>query len=988
VSQAWIHPGSDTKYFMTMRRIKGIPGYKHPSPSRFIVWLALGLAFSLGSARALTTSAYVTEQRLDDGFCLVADGRAAGICVTTNDWPGVRRAAADLQTDFRRVSGVAPLLLPEVSHAGSRVIIIGTIGQSALIDQLARAGKIDISAIAGKWEASFAEVVAQPWPGVDQALVICGSDRRGTIYGVYDLSEQMGVSPWHFFADVPATHHDTLFVQAGKHVAPSPVVKYRGIFLNDEAPDLSGWTQEKFGGFNHGFYTNVFELLLRLKANYLWPAMWDNCFNEDDPENFRLADEYGIVMGTSHVEPMMRADKEWNRRGFKPADWNFQTHSNELMKFWRDGLERNKSCENLITIAMRGKRDTPMSATANVALLEEIVAAQRKIIAQVYQTNAATVPQLWALYKEVQEYYEKGMRVPDDVTLLWSDDNWGNLRRLPSPADRQRPGGSGIYYHLDYVGMPRNYKWVNTVALARVWEQMQLAHAAGADRIWMVNVGHLQHVPLPTEFFLTLAWNPDDWPKAGGAEFMQRWAAREFGAAFVPEIVDVVDRFTRLNAHRKPELLSPDTFSVVNYQEADRVLAEWQSLAGEARDLSQQLPSNTRDAFFELVLYPVQACANLNELYVAAAKNRLYAAQGRAGANLYAAAVKRCFDADAGLTERYHRLAGGKWEHMMDQTHIGYANWQQPKVNVMPRVTKLTLPAAAKLGVAIEGSTNVWPDCAGEAVLPEFDKFNQPTWSIEVFNRGRTAGGFATAVSASWILLRQITNGVDGERIGVSVSWPVVPAGETNGFVLITSGTNSVRVRVNVSNPPQPSREAVEGFVAADGYVSIEANHFTDYLDAPSARWEPIGGLGNSASAMRLVPPTAASVTPPQNSPCLEYKIHWFKAGPVQVETRLAPTLNYVAGQGLRFGLSWDDDPVQIITAVPEHYTAGDANEDWQGVVADNVRKVRTSFNLKTSGPHTLKFWMVDAGVILEKIIVDGGGVRPSYFGPPESFHR
>jgi len=956
----------------------------------FLAVVSLGLC--AGRSAALTTDDFVTGQPTPGGFCVFANGHTADIDVATNDWPGVLRAAADLQTDIHRVSGLAAKILNGRQISSTNVILIGTVGKSEMIDRLVSAGKMDVSEISNKWESFVVQTVTRPFPGVENALVICGSDKRGTIYGIYDLSEQMGVSPWHFFADVPPRRHDEIYTKAGRFVQGPPTVKYRGIFINDEAPDLTGWVKEHYGDYNHGFYTNVFELLLRLRANYLWPAMWNNCFNEDDPENFRLADDYGIVMGTSHVEPMMRADKEWARAGYSARDWNFQTHSNELMKFWREGIERNKNCENLVTIAMRGKVDTAMSPTANVALLEAIVAAQRGIIADVYQTNAAAVPQLWALYKEVQEYYEKGMRVPDDVTLLWCDDNWGNLRRLPSPEDRQRAGGSGIYYHLDYVGSPRNYKWVNSVSIPRIWEQMSLAHLDGANQIWIANVGHLGHVQIPTEFFLTLAWNPEAWPREKMSGFTQLWATREFGEKFGRPIATVVDNFMRLNSRRKPELLSPDTFSVVDYREAENDLTDWRTVALEAGGIGRALPKKQRDAYFELVLYPVLACANLNELYVAAAQNRLYAGQHRASANDYAAKVKSLFEADAKLSAFYnHTLAGGRWNHMMDQTHIGYTRWQQPDFNNRPAIAELALPDAAKMGVAIEGSTNAWPDGSSEAVLPVLDKFNQRSRYMDVFDEGKKPLHFSAATSAPWILLGPDQGTVEKERrLWVGVDWKNAPTGETNGFVRVTSGTNSVVVKVNVSNPVEPSRDSAAGFVEAEGCVSIEVNHFTGKVDAPAARWEKIDGLGNTMSAMAVFPLAAPSVTPPANSPCLEYKMRLFDAGTVQVEARIAPTLNFVAGRGLRFALSFDDEPPQIVTAVPENYSvgSGDFNRDWGMTVSDNIRKVKTTFDLKNPGEHTLKFWMVDPGVVLEKIIVDCGGVKPSYLGPPESFHR
>jgi hypothetical protein len=866
------------------------------------------------------------------------------------------------------------------------------LGKSALIDQLVRTGKIDVSSIEGKWESFLIQVVPQPAPGVDNALVICGSDKRGTIFGIYDLSENIGVSPWYFWTDTPPKHHDALFVKTGSFVQGPPAVKYRGIFLNDEAPDLTGWAKKQFGGYNHAFYTNVFELLLRLKANYLWPAMWDNCFDEDDPLNAKLANDYGIVMGTSHVEPMMRADKEWDYAGFTANEWNFETHSNDLERFWREGIERNKDYENIITIAMRGKIDTPMSPTANVALLEEIVDAQRQIIADVMQTNAADVPQLWALYKEVQEYYEKGMRVPDDVTLLWCDDNWGDIRRLPSPADRSRAGGAGIYYHLDYVGDPRNYKWINSVQNEKTWEQMELAYHYGADKIWIVNVGHLQHVTFPTEFFLSLAWDPDKWNKDNIATFTKRWAEREFGEEFAPQITDVMSKYTQYSARRKPELLSPKIYSLVNYHEADDVLADWKSLSAEANEINQKLPQEERDTFFETVLYPVEASENINELYIDAAKNRLYASQGRASANDYVAKVKELFQTDADLSSYYNQtLEGGKWDHMMDQTHIGYMSWQQPRINVMPSVSSREIPDPPEMGVAIEGSTQAWPGSTDDAVLPAFDKFNEPSRHIDVFNRGTGSFQFATETSAPWILISTNSDTVEkDQRLWVSIDWKNAPKGSADGLVKISYGTNIVSVKLKVFNPSKPSRNSVKGFVEADGYVSMEAAHFSRNVSAPSVQWENIPNLGRTLSAMSIFPVTAPSTTPPKSSPHLEYDMFLFDSGAVNVQTIISPSLNFVAGRGLRFALSIDNEPPQIVTAVPEDFSVGQGggNRDWEKTVSDSVRIINTPFTVSKPGKHTLKVWMVDPGVVLQKIIVDCGGLQPSYLGPPESFHR
>jgi hypothetical protein len=961
------------------------------TPNKILSLAALCLFIFVRDSFALGQVQYVENVSRQNSFPIVQGNVAASLYVDSNDFAGVVRAANDLQADIGRVAGLTPTVFHEETGLGKNAIIVGTIGKSRVIDRLIRDGKIDAAQIAGKWESFLIQVVPEPLPGVASALVIAGSDKRGTIYGIYDLSEQMGVSPWYWWADVPVQHRDALFVKAGKYVQGPPAVKYRGIFLNDEAPALTGWVNEKFGDYNHKFYTNVFELMLRSKANYLWPAMWNNCFNEDDPLNPELAHEYGIVMGTSHVEPMMRADKEWNRKGYSAVQWNFDKYPTELSAFWKEGIERNKNYENIITIAMRGKIDTPMSEDANIALLEKIVAAQREIITDVMHTNAAAVPQLWALYKEVQEYYEKGMRVPDDVTLLWCDDNWGNVRRLPSPEERRRSGGAGVYYHFDYVGGPRNYKWLDTVPITKIWEQMNLAYHYGADRIWIVNVGDLKPLEFPLEFFLTFAWNPERWPKEKIAEYTRLWAEREFGPAHAADIADIIARYTKYNGRRKPELLEPSTFSLVDYQEADIVVADWKAITEKAGLISSVLPEKSRDAFYQLVLHPTKASAIVTELHVAAAKNRLYASQGRASANDLAAQTKALFQADADLSDYFnHQLANGKWNHMMDQTHIGYTYWQQPPKNTMPKVTEIELPEAAEMGVAIEGSTSAWPGSTNEAVLPPFDTFNQPRRYLDVFNKGKMAFEFSATSSAPWIVLSATHGTIEKEqRLCVSVDWSKAPKGSTNGLVRITrAGADPVIVKLNLFNPKKPARKSLTGFVEADGCVSIEAAHYTRKTAAASARWEKIDDYGRTLSSMTITPVTAPSVTPPQNSPCLEYQMYLFSTGTVEVASIIAPTLNFVPGRGLRFAISFDDETPQVLTAVPRNFFVDNGNRDWEESVKNNVRTIKSTHTITRPGYHTLKVWMVDPAVALQKIVVNMGGVKPSYLGPPESYHR
>ncbi len=952
--------------------------------ARLQILLSLAFLLCSGTVSAFTLgdAPYIEYAASPGSFAIVQHARAATIYVDANDDAGVVRAAHDLQSDVRRVSGCVPI----ITHAAplpTNVILIGTIGKSAIIDQLVQNKKIGVDEIRGKWESNLIQVVANPLPGIRSALVIAGSDKRGTIFGIYDVSEQIGVSPWYWWADVPVTHRDALFVKPGRHVEGEPAVKYRGIFLNDEAPSLTGWVNERYGGFNHYFYARVFELLLRLKANYLWPAMWNSAFYEDDPLNGTLANEYGIVMGTSHHEPMMRAWFEWRQHGVGP--WDYSTNATNLEAFWEYGIQRGRNWESTITVGMRGNGDEPMSPTDNISLLEKIVAAQRKIVAKNLTPTLAADPQVWALYKEVQSYYEKGMRVPDDVTLLWSDDNWGNLRRLPTPAERKRAGGAGIYYHFDYVGDPRSYKWLNTYPITKVWEQMDLAHAYGANRIWVVNVGDLKPMEFPIEFFLDYARDPIRWNQDNLSTYTKLWAARNFGPEHAAEIADLISKYTKYNGRRKPEQLEPGTFSLVNFQEADRVSSDWQSITKQAEQIQQELPPAYRDAFFELVLYPVKASAIVNQLYIAAGENHLYATQGRVSANDLAKRARALFAEDAALSAEYnHQLAHGKWDHMMDQTHIGYTFWNQPPLNAMPAVQEVQPASGPRMGVTVEGSA-IASDRSRTLSLPTFDIYNRQTRFIDVFNEGDQPFAFAARADRPWIAMTPDHGTIaKDQRLLVRIDWSQVPAGETPGTIFISQRSGAtVAVHLLASNPAAPSRNDLQGFVESNRYVSIEAADFTNRTSQGAAHWSDLPDFGETLSGMTIFPVTAPSVLPPHPAASLEYKMYLFDPGAYQVEAILAPTLNFVPGRGLRYAISFDDQAPQIVDAL-----ANDSEKAWTIAVSDGVRKVTSTLTVTQPGYHTLKFWMVDPGVVLEKLVVSQGRVPPSYLGPPESYRN
>jgi hypothetical protein len=972
--------------------------------------IALIAGARASEAQSTPVASPVSATPVAGGFTLSASGRSAPLVVSRRDYPGVLRAAADLGADLARVTNAAARVVDTMPRA-AQVVIIGTLGKSPVIDQLVRDGKIDGGIIRGKWEAFVSQVVEKPVPGVDRALVIAGSDKRGTIYGIYDLSSEIGVSPWYWWADVPTQHRADLYVRPGARTLGEPAVKYRGIFINDEAPAFSGWTREKFGGVNHKVYERMFELILRLKGNYLWPAMWGNAFADDDSLDAKLADEYGIVMGTSHHEPMTRAQQEWKRYGKGP--WDYGLNDSTLRDFWRKGIERMENGgsprENIVTIGMRGDGDRPMTTNgeSNVSLLEKIVADQRTIIADVTKKDPSKTPQLWALYKEVQDYYDKGMRVPDDVTLLFSDDNWGNVRRLPGAADRSRPGGFGIYYHFDYVGGPRNYKWINTNPIARVWEQLHLTHELGANRIWIVNVGDLKPMELPIQFFLDYAWNPSAIPAEKLPEYTRRWAENQFGAAHASAIAEITTTYLEYAGRRKPELIDTATYSLTNYREAERVVEDYDTLLARAERTGKSLPPAYRDAYYELVLHPIEAAANLNDLYVTAAKNRMYALEGRAATNDLAARARALFDRDAEISRYFNtELAGGKWSHMMDQTHIGYTYWQEPPRNTMPRVDVIQNAATADMGVAVveqnrvpfaggrggRGGAGAPPPGfsfggRGELALPAFDNYQRQTFHIDVYNRGTTPFEFSAQPAEPWVVVTPARGTVTKEqRVSVSVDWARAPSGERKVPITI-SGPNSARsvVQAIVSHPSAPSRESVTGFVEGNGYVSMEAEHFTRAVtSAAVTSWLRIPDLGRTLSAVAPMPVTAPAQTPGAGSAHLEYAVFLFDSGAVKVDTYLSPTLNFTgAATGLRYAVSFDEEAPQVVNVLSDS-----SMRAWEKLVADNINVTTTRHVIAKPGAHVLKVWAVDPGVVLQKIVIEARDIAPSYLGPPESFHR
>lgn len=829
--------------------------------------LAMCLAVSVGAVET-----FVSFSPVGGGFAVVKGGKPVNVVCSQDDHEGVQMAVANLAKDFGRVSGTDAAVMQSPQ---GECVIVGSL-KSGLIRQLVKAGKVDGKQLDGKTEKYLLQVVDRPLDGVARALVIAGSDKRGAIYGAYELSRQMGVSPWYWFADVPTQQHKDVYIKKGVYTDGEPKVKLRGIFINDEWPCFGNWTHSKFGGFKAGMYEHVFELILRLKGNFMWPAMWSSAFYDDDPLNGPLADKMGVIMGTSHHEPMALAHTDWKRN--RDGEWNYQTNGEALRRFWTTGIERAKDWETVVTVGMRGDGDEAMEGTGNIKLMERIVADQRAIIESVTGRPAAETPQVWALYKEVQDYYDRGMQVPDDITLLLCDDNWGNVRRLPALDAKPRKGGYGMYYHFDYVGTPRCSKWININPIPRVWEQMNLCYEYGVRQLWIVNVGDLKPMEYPITFFLDMAWNPERYNQDNLIRHSVDFCRSVFGDKEAAEAARLLRTYAKYNRRMTPENLSYKTFTM-NYNEWQRVTAEYDRLAADAEALGKRLPAEMQDAWYQLIGYPILACSNLYDMYYAQAMNQRLAKKNDPEANLWADRVAQCFGRDSVLAKQYHTMNGGKWNHLMSQIHIGYTKWSEPKQLVMPAVKRVEGTPKGTL-------TFPTPMPEGAYYAAKKDKYE---------------------------------------------------------------------------------------FKERDGYVSIEAEHFTRKTDGKAARWTVIPEMGRTLSAITPQPVTAST-----EGMALEYDVYTESDGYPRVTLRFSPTLNFNT-KGLSYAVSWDGGEETIVNI------NGDYNGDLGPIQREGVIDSQTIHGKLKPGRHTLRIRPLDNGLVLQKIMIDLGGMRKSFLGAPET---
>ena len=773
----------------------------------------------LASAALLTTISMSAADRFvnfKQGDLLLNANNRVEIYMDTNDCKGVSYAAHALLKDIKSVSGATATLTSDAgflkkADTARPAILVGTIGHSAAIDQLVKQKRINGNLLKGKREKFIITLT-------DGQLVIAGSDRRGTIYGIYELSQQMGVSPWYDWADVPIEHHDSIFVNKGIYTDGEPAVRYRGIFLNDEAPCLTSWVKNTYGTEygDHRFYQRVFELVLRLRGNMMWPAMWGWAFYADDAENEKTADEMGVVMSTSHHEPMARNHQEYarNRKGWGP--WNYQKNKTNLQKFFREGIERMKGTEQIVTIGMRGDGDEAMSEEADTKLMTNIINDQRKIIADVTGKKASETPQVWALYKEVLDYYDKGMKVPDDVTLLLCDDNWGNVRRVPNAQERKHKGGWGLYYHVDYVGAPRNSKMLNCTPVQNPWEQLTLAYENGIDRLWILNVGDLKPMEYPISQFMDIAWNPHKYAANQITDHTRDWCAQQFGEEQADEAARLLNLICKYNGRCTPEMLDKNTYSLEN-GEWQEVVNQYLKIEADALRQYNCLPAAYHDAYRQIILFPIEVMSNLHQMYFAQAMNNQLYEQGNPKANIWADECENHFKRDSLICDEYnHKMAGGKWNGMMTQKHIGYTSWNDA-------FEKDTCPKLFRVSTSSNETVIAGNDGVVEIEAPYYSSKTDATeakWT-EIPFMGK---------SVSAMTLMPYTKSVKGASITYKFKMQISKTSDGKAF----NGKQKVRIHViTKSTLDYLNKGGLTYGVSLDGASPVEVNFNKDLNEKP-----------------------------------------------------------------------------------------------------------------------------------------------------------
>lgn len=972
----------------------------------YILMLSALVAVSAGRAQV---AVHEKSPKTKYAFTLASPRQTAAILYDASDAAVVKRAAELFAADVEAVTGRYPRVTSAAGETGPAVIV-GTVGGSALIRRLSEAGKIDTAPLEGAWERYLIQTVANPLPGIRKALVIAGSDRRGAAYGLFTLSELIGVSPWYWWADVPVKKHAALHVDAPPTYSQTPSVRYRGIFLNDEDWGLTPWASQTFeperGNIGPRTYAKVCELLLRLKANYLAPAMHpvSTSFNQI-PENKLVADTFAIVMGSTHCEPLLlNTASEWDTQTMGP--WNYDKNKEGINRVLTQRVRENSPYENVYTLALRGLHDGAMSTTLpmheKVRMLQQALLDQRQILAENIDRPVETVPQAFTPYKEVLEIYSNGLELPDDVTIVWPDDNYGYMKRLSGVREQRRTGRSGVYYHVSYLGVPHSYLWFSTTPPSLMYEELRKAYDTTADRLWLVNCGDLKGSEMQVSLFLDMAWDIGRFTADNVVSYPARWLAGIFGEAYYDRLEAMTREHLRLAFPRKPEYmgwgyhwnrfdhnceqLTDTDFSFTNYDEAQRRLEAYRQLGARAEALLHEIGDEARPAFYQLVYYPLRGAELMNRMTLGGQRNRWYARQGRAATNAVRDEVQRCYDSLQVITRGYNSLLGGKWNHMMSmrQNYDGVSAYFN-----LPHLATHDAAGAPRLALQVAGE-----DVTGARAfhaLPAFDNYLRRTYPVEIYNRGGGTLAWTAHASEPWVVLSKSTGKTaDEERITVGIDWVKAPSGNAvPAQIVFRAGEQSEKVLVSLFNPTAPSRAELRGiYVENNGCVSIPAAGCHRVRENDRIKITAVEDLGIEGPALQLGDPTAPlQIFRSRDVPCAEYDFYAFDAGSVDVYTYVLPTFPLHADRDFRIGENTNTDTkysVQIddgALATPSSSHV-EYSQVWFESVLRNCAVNKSTLHIDKPGRHTLRIRVGDPGIVLQKIVLDFGGMKRSYLGP------
>ena len=971
-----------------------------------ILMLSALVAVSAGHAQV---AVHEKSPETKYAFTLASPRQTAAILYDASDAAVVKRAAELFAADVEAVTGRYPRVTSAAGETGPAVIV-GTVGGSALIRRLSEAGKIDTAPLEGAWERYLIQTVANPLPGIRKALVIAGSDRRGAAYGLFTLSELIGVSPWYWWADVPVKKHAALHVDAPPTYSQTPSVRYRGIFLNDEDWGLTPWASQTFeperGNIGPRTYAKVCELLLRLKANYLAPAMHpvSTSFNQI-PENKLVADTFAIVMGSTHCEPLLlNTASEWDTQTMGP--WNYDKNKEGINRVLTQRVRENSPYENVYTLALRGLHDGAMSTTLpmheKVRMLQQALLDQRRILAENIDRPVETVPQAFTPYKEVLEIYSNGLELPDDITIVWPDDNYGYMKRLSGVREQRRTGRSGVYYHVSYLGVPHSYLWFSTTPPSLMYEELRKAYDTTADRLWLLNCGDLKGSEMQVSLFLDMAWDIGRFTADNVVSYPARWLAGIFGEAYYDRLEAMTREHLRLAFPRKPEYmgwgyhwnrfdhnceqLTDTDFSFTNYDEAQRRLEAYRKLGARAEALLHEIGDEARPAFYQLVYYPLRGAELMNRMTLGGQRNRWYARQGRAATNAVRDEVQRCYDSLQVITRGYNSLLGGKWNHMMSmrQNYDGVSAYFN-----LPHLATHDAAGAPRLALQVAGE-----DVTGARAfhaLPAFDNYLRRTYPVEIYNRGGGTLAWTAHASEPWVVLsKSAGKTADEERITVGIDWEKAPSGNAvPAQIVFRAGEQSEKVLVSLFNPTAPSRAELRGiYVENNGCVSIPAAGCHRVRENDRIKITAVEDLGIEGPALQLGDPTAPlQIFRSRDVPCAEYDFYAFDAGSVDVYTYVLPTFPLHADRDFRIGENTNTDTkysVQIddgALATPSSSHV-EYSQVWFESVLRNCAVNKSTLHIDKPGRHTLRIRVGDPGIVLQKIVLDFGGMKRSYLGP------